>query len=220
MSYSFKPWTRRTFIGAAATAAAGLYVPRSFAEELALTVKQTEGPFYPDKLPLDTDNDLLIINNTITSAVGQVTHLTGRVLDKTGNPMRNVLVEIWQCDSKGIYIHSADAKRGGQDTNFQGYGKFLTDSTGRYYFRTIKPVAYGSRTPHIHFKIRKGNEELLTTQMYVAHEAMNEKDGIYRSLGSDAAKKTLTVPFTPMADSKINELTANFDIVLGVTAAG
>src|SRR5215213_9391019 len=94
---------RRLFLGAAGTA---LFTTRGlFAEELTRTPAQTEGPFYPNKLPLDTDNDLLIINDTITPAVGEVTHLTGRVLDASGNPIRNALVEIWQCDAKGVYLH-------------------------------------------------------------------------------------------------------------------
>ncbi len=220
MSFSLFRFNRRSFISTSAAVTSSLYLPRTFAEELALTVKQTEGPFYPDRLPLDTDNDLLIINKELTAAVGQVTHLTGRVLDRNGMPIRNALVEIWQCDNNGIYIHTADAKRGGSDKNFQGYGRFLTDATGRYYFRTIKPVPYGPRTPHIHFKIRHNNRELLTTQCYIAGEPLNDKDGIYRSLGDEAAKKTVTIPFTPMQESRVNELAANFDIVIGVTAVG
>ena len=84
-----------------------------------------EGPFYPDKLPLDTDNDLIIINDAITPAVGEITHLTGRVLDTSGSPVRNALVEIWQCDAKEVYHHTGDNAEG-LDKNFQGYGKFTT----------------------------------------------------------------------------------------------
>src|SRR5207237_4735805 len=130
--------------------------PGLFAEELELvkTPAQTEGPFYPDKLPLDTDNDLLIVNDAITPAVGKITHLTGKVLDLKGNPVRNALVEIWQCDANGVYLHTADSdkKKDKQDKNFQGFGRFLTGSTGEYYFRTIKPVPYVPRTSHIHVK--------------------------------------------------------------------
>ena len=93
-------------LGATAFATRGL-----FADELVRTPKQTEGPFYPDKLPLDTDNDLLVINDTITPAVGEVTHLTGRILDAKGNPVRNALVEIWQVDNNGVYIHTKDPHR-------------------------------------------------------------------------------------------------------------
>src|SRR5712692_9691705 len=84
-------------------------VPGVFAEELTRTPRQTEGPFYPDRLPLDTDNDLIIINDSITPAVGEITHLSGRVLDVKGSPIRSALVEIWQVDNNGVYLHSGSA---------------------------------------------------------------------------------------------------------------
>ena len=152
--YSRRRFLNQLGLGAAAFATSGLFARGAFAEELTRTPSQTEGPFYPDKLPLDTDNDLLIINDAITPAVGEVTHLTGRVLDAKGNPVRSALVEIWQCDSSGVYLHS---RSGGnvdkKDKHFQGYGRFLTGSDGGYYFRTIKPVPYPGRTPHIHVKV-------------------------------------------------------------------
>src|SRR5438067_1240851 len=156
--------SRRRFLGGLAAAGGVLLTaPGAFADELVRTPKQTEGPFYPNKLPLDTDNDLLIVNDSITPAVGKVTHLTGRVLDAKGNPVRNALVEIWQCDAKGVYLHTGDSdhKKDQQDKHFQGFGRFLTGSTGEYYFRTIKPVPYPGRTPHIHFKIKQGRKALL-----------------------------------------------------------
>ena len=71
-------------------------MPGVFAEELARTPAMTEGPFYPDRLPLDTDNDLVIIGNSTTPAVGEITHLSGRVLSPNGSPLNNLVVEIWQ----------------------------------------------------------------------------------------------------------------------------
>src|SRR5947207_4214636 len=99
-------FTRRAFVGVITAASASLFVPGAFADELVKTPAQTEGPFYPDKLPLDTDNDLIVVNESITPAVGTITHLSGRVLDAKGSPIRNALVEIWQCDSNGSYLHS------------------------------------------------------------------------------------------------------------------
>jgi protocatechuate 3,4-dioxygenase, beta subunit len=209
--------SRRLFLGAAGVA---LFTTRGlFAEELVKTPAQTEGPFYPDKLPLDTDNDLLIVNDTITPAIGEVTHLTGKVLDAKGNPVRNALVEIWQCDAKGVYLHTGDSakKKDQQDKNFQGFGRFLTGSTGEYYFRTIKPVPYPGRTPHIHFKIKQGRKELLVTQCYVKGHPGNDKDGIYKSVRDAKALAAITVDFAPIKASKIGELAAKFDIVLGAT---
>src|SRR6188768_3015308 len=107
--------TRRSFIKAASISAASLALPAfwgvrgAFAEALTLTPRQTEGPFYPDHLPLDTDNDLLLINDNITPAIGEVTHLSGRILDADGQPLRNAVVEIWQVDGNGVYLHSRSA---------------------------------------------------------------------------------------------------------------
>ena len=189
----------------------------SFADELVRTPAQTEGPFYPDKMPLDTDNDLLIINDGITSAVGEVTHLTGRVLDAKGNPVRNAVVEIWQVDNKGSYLHKNGAVQAGRDTNFQGFGRFLTGSTGEYYFRTIKPVPYPGRTPHIHFAIKMKGREKFTTQCYIKGEPRNAQDGVLKDIRDAKARASVIVPFTPVKGSRIGELAAKFDIILGYT---
>jgi protocatechuate 3,4-dioxygenase, beta subunit len=210
--------SRRRFLGGLAAAGGVLLTaPGAFADELVRTPKQTEGPFYPNKLPLDTDNDLLIVNDSITPAVGKVTHLTGRVLDAKGSPIRNALVEIWQCDAKGVYLHTADSGRKEPDKNFQGFGRFLTGPSGEYYFRTIKPVPYPGRTPHIHFKIKKAGKELLTTQCYVKGEPGNNRDFIYLAIRDPKARAAVTVDFAPLKESRIGELTARFDVVLGVT---
>ncbi len=212
--------SRRNFVSAGfALPAAYWLVPGAFAEDLTKTPKQTEGPFYPDKLPLDTDNDLILINDKLTPAVGEITHLTGKILDAKGNPLKGAVVEIWQCDGNGVYLHTGDSgeKQKQQDKNFQGFGRFLTGKSGEYYFRTIKPVTYPGRTPHIHFKVKQGKKELLVTQMYVAGHAGNEKDGIWRSITDKKSRESITVEFTKMKESKLGELTANFDIVLGVT---
>jgi protocatechuate 3,4-dioxygenase beta subunit len=212
--------SRRLFLSTVTLGAAAFTVRGAFADELVRTPRQTEGPFYPNKLPLDTDNDLLIINDTVTPAVGEITHLTGRILDATGAPVRNAGVEIWQCDNNGAYLHTGTSNRDKQDKNFQGFGRFTTGSTGEYYFRTIKPVPYPGRTPHIHFKIKKGGKEMLVTQCYVQGHPGNEKDGIYRSIRDPKARESITVAFTPIKGSKIGELAAKFDIVLGVTPEG
>lgn len=210
---------RRLFLSTTACGLAYFSTPGLFAEELIRTPAQTEGPFYPDKFPLDTDNDLIVLNDKLTPAVGTITHLTGRVLNAKGQPLRNAVVEIWQCDANGAYLHSGSGNGDKRDGNFQGFGRFLTGSTGEYYFRTIKPVPYPGRTPHIHFQIRKGEQKLLTTQCYIKGEAANEKDGVLRGIRDEKAKASVMVDFTPVANSKIGELAANFDIVLGMTPA-
>ncbi len=207
---------RRLFLGS--LGAALFTTPGLFAEELYRTPAQTEGPFYPNKLPLDTDNDLIIVNDSLTPAVGEITHLTGRILDDKGRPIKNALVEIWQVDAKAVYLHTGDSGKKQRDTNFQGFGRFLTGSSGEYYFRTIKPVPYPQRSPHIHFKVKKGGKDLLTTQCYVKSEAeRNAKDFIYRQLRDAKERAALTVDFTAIKDSKVGELQAKFDMVLGLT---
>jgi len=208
---------RRRFLATLALGSAALTVRGAFAEQLARTVAQTEGPFYPDRLPLDTDNDLIAVNDGITPAVGEITHLSGRILDETGAAIRTAVVEIWQCDGEGVYIHSGDVSRKPRDRNFQGFGRFLTDSSGAYYFRTIKPVAYPGRTPHIHFKVKKGGRELLTTQCYVKGHPGNPGDEIWRGIQDQHARDAVTIDFAPVSGSAIGELTARFDIVVGRT---
>jgi protocatechuate 3,4-dioxygenase beta subunit len=209
---------RRLFLTAAGTA---LFTTRGlFAEELTRTPAQTEGPFYPNKLPLDTDNDLLVVNDSITPAVGEITHLSGKLLDAKGNPLKNAVVEIWQCDNKGVYIHTGDSSKRERDKNFQGFGRFTTSSSGEYYFRTIKPVPYPGRCPHIHFKVKKGGKELLTTQCYVRGDTSNERDGIYKAIRDAKQRDAVTIPFTKVKDSKIGELAAKFDLIIGLTPEG
>jgi protocatechuate 3,4-dioxygenase beta subunit len=218
-SLGTNPCTRRHFVRGLAFGAAALAAPGAFAEALTLTPPQTEGPFYPDHLPLDTDNDLLIINDAITPAVGEITHLGGRILDAAGRPLRNAVVEIWQVDARGVYLHSQSAGRAERDANFQGYGRFLTGSSGEYYFRTVKPIRYPGRTPHIHFAINQGDRRLLTTQMFVKGEPANDRDGIYRSIRDRRQRESVTIEFKLLEGSKIGELTAKFDVVLGETPA-
>jgi len=195
-----------------------LYTRRgAFAQQLVLTPAQTEGPFYPDRLPLDTDNDLLIINDAITPAVGEVTWLSGRVLDSRGDPVRGAVVEIWQVDNAGAYIHSASQNRDRRDANFQGFGRFVTGSAGEYLFRTIKPALYPGRARHIHYAVEIPGRAKLVTQCYVQGEPQNSTDGVLNGIQNTAARNSVIVPFTPIPGSPIGELAARFDVVLGYT---
>lgn len=210
-------YTRRHFLGGLAIGVSAFSTPGLFAEELVRTPKQTEGPFYPDKLPLDTDNDLIVINDTLTPAVGEVTHLSGRILDARGNPIRNAVVEIWQCDNNGAYLHSKTGNADKRDSHFQGFGRFLTGRTGEYGFRTIKPVPYPGRTPHIHVAVKVRGQEKFVTQCYVKGHPGNEKDGILRGIRDEKARESVLVDFLALPGSRVGELTARFDVVLGVT---
>lgn len=209
---------RRLFLG---TLAASFFtVKGAFAEQLFPTPALTEGPFYPDKLPLDQDNDLIIVNDNLTPAVGEITHLTGRVLSASGEPIKDATIEIWQCDANAVYLHTRDSgpKAAQQDKNFQGYGRFTTASDGGYRFRTIKPVPYPGRpAPHIHFKITKGDRELITSQLMIRGHEGNQRDGVFSGVRNVIDRELLMTDFKAIPDSKTGELSARFDVVLGRT---
>lgn len=190
----------------AALVATSLRVPAQ-ATTRRPTPAQTEGPFYPVALPADSDTDLLA-NGSLRYTRGQPAWIDGSVVDVDGRPVRGAVVEIWQCDDQGHYHHPGDGNRA--DRAFQGFGRVAVDGEGRYRFRTIRPVAYGWRAPHIHVKVRLASRELLTTQLYVQGDAGNERDGLWRSLRSDEDRTALTRPFVATADG----LQANFPIVV------
>ncbi|MCA9118541.1 MAG: intradiol ring-cleavage dioxygenase [Planctomycetaceae bacterium] len=209
---------RRRFVGA--LSASYFLTPGLFAEDLLLTPRLTEGPFYPDKLPLDKDNDLIVINDSTTPAVGEITHLSGKILDAGGRPIKDATIEIWQCDANAVYLHTADSvpKAAQRDKNFQGFGHFTTGSAGEYRFRTIKPVPYPGRpAPHIHFMIKKGGRELLTSQIFIAGHQNNARDGVFRGLRDIVDAELVQAEFKPIKESNPGEFAANFDIVLGQT---
>ncbi len=219
-SFNFYKSSRRGFLAQAASGILLFTTSGAFAEELMRTPELEEGPFYPDKMPIDRDNDLIIIGKSLTPAVGEITHLRGKILDFNGNPVKNATVEIWQCDAKEVYLHTSDSipKAAQRDNNFQGFGQFQTGSKGEYYFRTIKPVPYPGRpAPHIHFKVKKSGHELITTQMMVRGFKGNKSDHVFTGAGDAINRELVLASFKPKKGSKIGELTANFDIVLGRT---
>lgn len=212
--------SRRKFLQGMAFSTALFTSKGLFAELLFETPSMTEGPFYPDKLPLDLDNDLIVINDNVTPAVGEITNLTGRILNANGSPMKDATIEIWQCDANAVYLHSLDSvpKKSQQDKNFQGFGRFVTSSTGEYRFRTIKPVAYPGRpSAHIHFKIKKGDRELLTSQIFIRGFEGNARDGIFNSAGDLVDRELVQADFKPIKDSPTAQWSANFDIIIGQT---
>jgi len=208
--------TRRSFVACAVSAVAlGARQSAAAEAELLPTSRQTSGPFYPRTKPLDSDADLVRVAGRSEPAKGTVTRLAGRVLDPRGHAVPDALVEIWQCDSFGRYHHPRDG--GGLDPNFQGYGRTETDGLGGYLFRTIRPVPYPGRTPHIHFAISAPNFPRLTTQMYVAGEPLNERDFVLNSIPDPKARGAVIVALAPDPHGDPGSLAGTFDIVLGET---
>jgi len=218
MNYNETPDRRRFLKWIALGSAAGTLfnVRGAFAQELVRTPPQTEGPYYPTQPPLDQDNDLLIINDNITPAVGEILQISGRVLTPSGNPVRNATVEIWQADNTGAYLHPRSMGHATRDVNFQGYGRFETASNGEYLFRTIKPALYTGRTRHIHFKVRSAGRQDLTTQCYFQGEPQNANDGVLRGIRDERQRNSVIVAFTQVEGSKVGASAGRFDIVLSV----
>ncbi|HUN22307.1 MAG TPA: hypothetical protein PK299_04145 [Anaerolineales bacterium] len=130
------------------------------------TPAQAEGPYYPPQKPVDKDNDLTIVVGNAGTALGDVIQITGKVFGKDGLPIVGAVVEIWQTDHAGIYLHPNDPRFAARDVNFQSYGESTSSENGDYLFKTILPGVYEGRPPHIHVKVRYQGQELLTTQFY------------------------------------------------------
>ncbi len=202
------PRRRILIAGAAAAVAAPGWLTPALAQSRSLlpTPSQTEGPFYPISLPADSDADLLR-NGKVVYDKGQASWVEGTVTDLAGVPVAGAVVEIWQCDHQGHYHHPGDGDRA--DPAFQGFGRVTLGRDGAYRFRTLKPVPYTGRTPHIHVKVKLDRQELLTTQLYVEGDPGNQRDGIWRRMNADA-RAAVTVPFAPRNDG----LHARFPIVV------
>ena len=173
---------------------------------LRATPSQVEGPFYPIALPKDSDFDLLR-NGNQNYPKGQTAWIEGNLKDLSGKPVTGAQVEIWQCDHDGHYHHPGDG--GKADQRFQGFGRVLIGSDGSYRFRTLRPVRYAGRAPHIHVKVKLGTKNLLTTQLYVAGDAGNAHDFLWRSL-NESDRSALTASFLPASDG----LKAHFPITV------
>lgn len=205
---------RLLLAGGLAALAAGPASART--RPLVLTPGQVEGPFYPVDFPPDTDNDLVRVSGRAAQAMGKVLRLGGRVLDRRGEPVRGAAVEIWQCDSRGVYRHPLSDNSRAFDDAFQGYGRTEVDGTGSYAFRTIRPVPYPGRTPHIHVAVRVPNRGMrFVTQMYVAGEPLNARDGLLQSVRDRAARESLVVPLS-QSSREAGAADGTFDIVLDV----
>ena len=215
--------TRRDFVMGAVKTAAGLALPAflnvrgAFAEALAPLAAQTEGPFYPDQLPLDTDNDLIIVNDNLTPAVGEITHLSGKLLDANGNPFEMRWSKSGRSTATASTCTRATSTRQAR-RQLPRLRPVPHRCTGEYYFRTVKPVPYPGRTPHIHFKIKRPGEQRIHHAVLHQGPPQNERDGIYREhprrQGPRIGARSTS------SRSKIRKSASwkpDFDIVLGVT---
>jgi protocatechuate 3,4-dioxygenase, beta subunit len=212
---SLAPLDRRSVLLHAGVVAAAAVAPKILlAAELVATPGQTEGPFYPVVFPPDMDNDLVQVTGQAARALGQVIHVSGRVLDLRGQPRPGSVVELWQCDANGIYRHPRAAGQGRIDHAFQGYGRTQVDEQGRYRFRTIRPVPYPGRTPHIHFAVHVPGQGRLVTQMYIEGETLNARDGVLNRIRDPNARRSVIVPLLAAQSPEPGALHGQFDIVV------
>jgi protocatechuate 3,4-dioxygenase beta subunit len=214
-----RPWTlaRRRLLAAGLSVTALTSAGPALAALIA-TPRQTLGPFYPRQIPLDSDADLTRVAGHDGMAEGEPVHVFGRVLDLSGRPLEGARIEIWQCDAFGHYHHPGD--RGGpRDLGFQGYGRTVSGGDGGYRFRTIRPVPYPGRTPHIHFAVSAPGRTRLVTQMYLAGHPQNQRDGIFMGVRDPAARASLLVDFNAESAAALGVSdgapAGRFDIVLG-----
>lgn len=224
------PVDRRRFFKSMAAASAGFAVSGYLAEALTASPIVTQGPYYPlaDDIPLDKDNDLVQVNDNLTAAAGQVTYISGRVLDTNGSPIRNALVELWHADREGDYLYSTGVGRNSAcDANFAGFGQFVTGSSGAFKFRTIKAGLYVGRTRHLHWGVTvPGRTTRVTTQTGWNETALalngsvwatqNSNDNVFSTVTS-TQRAGLLLDFTAVPGTTTNEVQATWDFVSGVT---
>lgn len=208
------PVSRRSMLARLLTvlAVAPLASLRSAAQTRAImdaTPRDAEGPFYPTRIPAEADADLTHVAGRTAPAKGTLLELSGRVFATDGRPIAGAKVELWQCDSLGRY-HHVDGDPGTRDENFQGYGVVIADADGGYAFRTIRPVPYGRRPPHLHFKLAHASAQPLTTQLYPRGESAERSIGFGLS-GRDTRSR---LEFAPIAGKAPGSLAATYDFVL------
>lgn len=204
--------SRRRFLFMAGGALAA--ASPALAAALTPTPRQSAGPFYPVELPLDDDNDLTRVAGAPAPARGRHATLRGRLLDRGGKPLGGLRLEIWQCDANGRYRHPRDRGEAPLDDGFQGYGHTVTDAGGRYLFRTIRPVPYPGRTPHIHVTVRLADRSRFVTQLYVEGEPRNGSDFLYLQVPAEQ-RALVTAAFVAAPEGDL--LHARWDVVLGTT---
>jgi protocatechuate 3,4-dioxygenase beta subunit len=186
-----------------------LRTPRQPPWQRPATLTEITGPLQLAKKLAVGMNDLSRLKSDAPRAMGQLIYVTGRLLDEDAMPVRGALVEVWQANAAGRYVHTADSRNPApQDANFYGSGRCVTDHEGRYAFLSVKPGAYPVpdhparwwRPPHIHFSILgAGFMSRLVTQMYFPGEPLNAIDLLLNAVPDAKGRERLLAKWIPMA---------------------
>src|SRR5258706_3220169 len=225
------PLERRRFFKSLAIASAGFTLPGYLAEALTLTPRLTQGPYYPlaNNMPLDKDNDLIHIAGNPNTAYGVVTYLTGRVLTSSGSPIRGALIELWHADTGSQAIYSATSSRNpSAGLNFQGFGQFLTGSSGQYKFRTVKAGLYNGRTRHYHLAVTiPGQLTRYCSQLFWNETAkdlsgnvwatQNSNDSVFQGIPNAAQRAAVNLTYKAVPGTTSGEVYGNYDFVPGLS---
>lgn len=190
--------------------------------ERPVTLSELTGPLALEERFGTTGVDMAHLTPARPRAIGQYIEVTGRVVDEDGAPLGGSMVEIWQANSAGKYIHEMDRHEAPIDPNFTGLGRFVTDAEGRYQFRSIKPGAYPVtesdwwwRPPHIHFSIFGPSwMNRFITQIFFPGEPLNEVDLLLNAVEDPEARDRLIFETTPTAVGAVNFLVFRRDFVL------
>jgi protocatechuate 3,4-dioxygenase, beta subunit len=149
---------------------------------------QSAGPFYPDVKPYYIDNNLVNIGLNGIDADGKKLDIQGNISNSSGKPIEDMQIEIWQTDNNGVYINSNAPNQSKRDPNFQGFGKSVSNLKGDFEFKTILPVAYFGRPPHIHLLVKNKDQIKLVTQFYFENHPLNESDFLFRKMNLNEKK--------------------------------
>lgn len=205
------------------------HYPRSFTRnpsqpliDRPLTLSELTGPVGLEQRLAISPFDIANLNPNGSRAIGQYIEVSGRVIDEDGAPLAGAVVEIWQANSAGKYVHELDRHQAPIDPNFIGEGRFVTDAEGCYRFRTIKPGGYPVteskwwwRPPHIHFSIFGPSwMNRFVTQIFFPGEPLNESDLLLNAVQDPEARDRLIFQTSPTPVQAISFLAFHRDFVL------
>ena len=185
-------------------------------------MSEATGPVFGEGTVAPLDSDLTRNAARDGEALGERIIVTGRILDGDGRPVPGALIEVWQANSAGRYIHAKDDHPAPLDPNFSGTGRCMTDDNGEYSFTSVRPGAYpwrnhenAWRPSHIHFSVfGRSFAERLVTQMYFPGDPLLALDPIFNSIPDDRGRRRLVSVYDHGVTRPEWALGYRFDVVV------